>query len=182
MRNALVIFILVLLVSCGQSPNNANGANENPNQQSNQLTVDLNTFPKDWIRLTEKNGKQVIYNSCEGGNLLLTFSKKSDHFELFAHGEQEDENFDIIESTQPKDTVYIKAKSLVSGNIVDYKFIWIDKEKGLGRFVTISKSYKSDELFVTSEKQSTFEVIDQPCRECWGDECDEIEALHSKSK
>jgi hypothetical protein len=176
MKNTLILISIILLSSCGQSPNNANGANSDTNQQSNDQIVDLNTFPKDWVRLTEKNGKLVIYNSCEGGNLLLTFSKKQDHFELLAHGQQEDENFEIIESTHTNDTVYMKTKSLISGNIIDYKFTWIDKEKGLGRFITISKGHKSDELFVTSEKQTNFEVIDQPCRECWGDECDEIAA------
>ena len=120
MKNTLVIISIILLSSCGQSPNNANGANSDTNQQSTDQIIDLNTFPKDWVRLTEKNGKLVIYNSCEGGNLLLTFSKKQDHFELLAHGQ--------------------------------------------------------DELFVTSEKQANFEVIDQPCRACWGDECDEIES------
>jgi len=174
MKNTLILISIILLSSCGQSPNNANGANSDTNRQSNDQIVHLNTFPKDWVRLTEKNGKLVIYNSCEGGNLLLTFSKKQDHFELLAHGQQEDENFEIIESTHTNDTVFMKTKSLISGNIIDYKFTWIDKEQGLGRFLTISKSYKSDELFVTSEKQAKFEVIDQPCRECWGDECDEI--------
>ena len=179
----IILLDLVLLTSsCGQNQYKANEVYKDSNQQSVQQTLDLNTIPKDWVRLTEKNGKQVIYNSCEGGNLLLTFSKKTDHFELLAHGEQEDENFQIIESIQPNDTVYLKTKSLESGNIVDYKFILIDKEKGLGRFITISKGHKSDDLFVTGEKQTNFEVIDQPCRECWGDECDEIEALYKNQR
>jgi hypothetical protein len=44
----------------------------------------------------------------------------------------------------------------------------------LGRFIsTYSNGLTSDNLFVTKDKQITFEKFDQPCRECWGDKCDE---------
>lgn len=137
---------------------------------------DLNSFPKDWVRLTDKDGKLVVYNPCDAGNLLLTISKKSGHFELLLHGQQEDYNFKILETTQLNDTIFLKTKWKDSDEQQDFKFFWTNKEKGLGRFITTySNGYTSDNIFVTSDKQTNFEKIDQPCRECWGDECDEIE-------
>jgi hypothetical protein len=137
---------------------------------------DYNSFPEHWVKLTEKNGNLVVFNSCDAGNMLLTFSKYTDRFELLLHGEQEDYNFEILETRHHSDTTYFKAKWKNTEEKQDFKFIWIDKEKGLGRFITLySSGFTSDNLFVTSEKQTNFQKIDQPCKECWGDECDELE-------
>ena len=55
-------------------------------------------------------------------------------------------------------------------------FSWTDRKNGVGRWVSAFPSgHVLSQSFVTSEKQDNFEKIDQPCRECWGDECDEIE-------
>jgi hypothetical protein len=106
----------------------------------------------------------------------LTISNNRDHFELLLHGQQEDYDFDILETTQLNDTIFLKAKWKGSDEKQDFKFFWVNKEKGLGRFITTySSSFTSDKLFVTINKQTNFEKFDQPCRECWGDECDEIE-------
>jgi hypothetical protein len=158
----LTISFLLLLTSC---------------KDTNKESFDLNSFPNDWVRLTDKDGKLVVFNSCDGGNLLLTISKNSDHFELLLHGQQEDYGFEILETTQISETIFLKAKWKDSDEKQDFKFIWTDKEKGLGRFITTySNGFTSDNLFVTSDKQNNFEKFDQPCRECWGDECDDIKS------
>jgi hypothetical protein len=106
----------------------------------------------------------------------LTISKNKNGFELLLHGEQEDYNFKILEATQLIDTIYLKAEWKDSDEQQEFKFFWTDKEKGLGKFITTySNGFTSDNLFVTREKQINFEKIDQPCRECWGHECDELE-------
>lgn len=139
---------------------------------------DLNSLPNNWVKLTEKDGKLVVFNSCDDGNLLLTISNNRDHFELFLHGQQEDYDFEILESTQLKDTIYLKTKWKESSEKQDFKFFWADKQKGLGRFITTySSGFTSDNLFVTGDKQTNFEKFDQPCRECWGDECDKMEIV-----
>jgi len=157
----LTILFLLLLTSC---------------KKTNKEVIDLNSFPKDWVRLTDKYGKLVVYNSCDAGNLLLTISKNSNHFELLLHGQQEDYGFEILETTQLSDTIFLKAKWKDSDEKQNFKFFWTDKEKGLARFITTySSGFTSDNLFVTKDKQTNFEKFDQPCRECWGDECDEME-------
>lgn len=156
----LTISFFLLFTSCNETKKEA---------------FDLNLLSKDWVRLTEKDGKLIVYNSCDAGNMLLTISKVSDHFELLLHGEQEDCDFEILETTQLNDTIFLKAKWKDSDEKQEFKFFWTNKEKGLGRFITTySNGFTSDNLFVIRDKQTTFEKFDQPCRECWGDECDEL--------
>ena len=157
----LTISFLLLFTSC---------------KETKKEIFNLNSFPKEWVRLTDKDGKLVVYNSCDAGNLLFTISNNRDHFELLLHGQQEDYDFEILETTQLNDTIFLKAKWKGSHEKQDFKFFWTNKEKGLGRFITTySSGFTSDNLFVTGDKQTNFEKFDQPCRECWGDECDEKE-------
>ena len=51
-------------------------------KETSKEAFDLNSFPKEWVRLTDKDGKLIVYNSCDAGNLLLTISNNRDHFEL----------------------------------------------------------------------------------------------------
>jgi len=136
-------------------------------------TFDLNSFPNEWIRLTEKDGKFVIFNSCDAGNLRLSITKNNANLGLLLHGEQEDYSFEIFEFAQLSDTIFLNTKWTDFDEKQAFKFIWSDKEQGLGRFITTySNGFTSDNLFVTREKQGNFETYHQPCKECWGDECD----------
>ena len=83
--------------------------------QSTAGSFDLSTIPKEWVRLTEKNGEYIVYNSCDSGNLLLTIIKKGEKFGLLLHGQQEDYQYEILESIEVLDTVFIYAK-LVDSN------------------------------------------------------------------
>lgn len=136
----------------------------------------LDTLPKDWVRLTEKDGHYIIYNSCDAGNLLIKISKKEKQFSLLLYGQQEDSEYEILESSERNDTLLLKAKLKEADEKQEFKFYWTDKAKGLGRFVTtFSSGFTSNNLFVSSDQQKKFKTVDQPCRECWGDECDEME-------
>jgi len=144
--------------------------------ETRRETFNLNSLPNEWVRLTEKNGKLVVFNSCDAGNLQLTITKNKDQYDLLLHGEQDNSEYEIIETFKLNDTIFINAKWKRSNEKQEFKFFWADKQKYLGRFVTTySNGFTSDNIFVTTEMQKNFEKIDQPCRECWGDECDEIE-------
>lgn len=157
----LTLICLTIFISC---------------KQETAIPFDINTFPKAWVRLTVKNDKLIIYNSCDAGNLLLTISKKDEKFKLLLHGQQEDYDYEILESTKLGDTVFIKTKWTDSDTKQDFKFFWTNKGKGLGRWITAYFGGKTrDYTFVLADRQNDFEKVDQPCRECWGDECDEIE-------
>lgn len=136
---------------------------------------DLNSFPKEWVRLTKKEGKLIVFNSCDAGNLLLSISKKNNRFSLLLHGEQEDSDFEILETHQHNDTIFLRSKDKASNENQNFKFIWVDREKSLGRWInTYSNGHTSDNVFVTLDKQTKFDIITQPCEECWGEECDEL--------
>jgi len=157
----LILFITTLLISC---------------QETHNEPFDLMTIPENWVRLTENDGNLIVYNSCDAGNLLLSISNSDKKQELLLHGQQEDYDFTISNSRKLNDTVFIDAKWKGTDDKQSFKFIWTDKESGLGRWITAySNGFTSDNIFVISEKQNNFERVDQPCRECWGDECDEIE-------
>jgi hypothetical protein len=159
----LTLAFFILLTSC---------------MEKKKETFDLNLLQNEWVRLTEKDGKLVVYNSCDAGNLLLTITKTKDYFDLLLHGQQEDYDFEILETSQINDTIFLNVKWKESDEKQDFKFFWTDKEKGLARFITTySNGFTSDNLFVTKDKQTNFEKVDQPCKECWGDECDETETV-----
>lgn len=158
----LTLIVIIFLISC---------------HEIKTETFDMSSLPTEWVRLTERNGKLIVFNSCDAGNLLLTISKRENKFELLLHGEQENYEFEILKSDEFNDTIVFKAKWKDSDEIQDFKFHWTDREKGLGRWTTTySNGFFSDNIFVIKEKEKDFEQVQQPCKECWGDECDEIKS------
>lgn len=171
MKKIFLLLIITILSSCKES-----------NEEIKQKSFDINTLPKDWVKLTKKNKKFIVFNSCDSGNLLLNISKKGNNFEILLHGQQEDASFKILETKQLKDTVFITTKSIDSNKKQSFKFFWTNKQKGVGRWITkFPNGFVSDFIFVTNDKQNNFETMNQPCRECWGDECDEIEKNSAKT-
>ena len=107
-------------------------------KETRTASFDLNTLATDWVRLTEREGKLIVYNSCDLGNLIMSLSRSKDNFELLLHGEQEDEKFEIIDSYEHLDTILITSKQKDSGTKQEFKLVWVDKLRGLGRWVTRS--------------------------------------------
>ena len=162
MKNLIVaISILIGFVACKQN---------NTKKQFN-----LSALPAEWIRLTKTDTGYIIYNSCDAGNLLFSITYKPQP-SLLMHGQQEDDSLDILDCYQvTNDTVILHARNRVYNKFQDVKFIWSNKEKQLGHFISIfPDGGRLDQLFVSDKKQKIFPVYNQPCRECWGDECDSI--------
>jgi hypothetical protein len=160
--SGLAIAIFFLLFSC---------------KETKEEAADFGLLQNKWVRLTEKNGKLVVYHSCDAGNLLLTIAKDKSHSSLLLRGQQEDYDFDIIETFHRNDTIFISTQSKKFEYKQDFTFYWTDKQKSLGRFTaTLSNGFALDDLFVTINNQTNYEKVAQPCRECWGDECDEMDA------
>jgi len=134
--------------------------------------VDLNTLPQEWIRLSESENGLIIYNSCDGGNLLIRLTAENNKPGILMYGRQEDYEFEIVDSNWTDNTIKINAFWKGSVEPQDFEFVWIDKEKGLGRWITTyqSSGFTEDHIFVTAEKQGNYPVIDQPCTDCWAEE------------
>lgn len=164
-NRTLALLILTLLLAC---------------KQTKKEPFNIATLPADWVQLTKTDSGLIVYNSCDMGNLLLTITNKQNKPGILLHGTQEDSEFDILEAYQStKDTVIIKAQWYGSSKMQDFKFLWTDKAKQLGRWITTYENdFTSDNVFITAAKQNDFRKVDQPCRECHGDdECDFMENL-----
>lgn len=163
----LALLMLTFLIACKQTK-------KEPRKEPFNLT----TLPADWVKLTKTDSGLIVYKSCDGGNLLLTITNKQNKPGILLHGTQEDYEFDILEAYQStNDTVIIKARWVGTSKMQDFKFLWTDKAKQLGRWITTyNEDFTSNEVFITATKQNNFRKVDQPCRECWED-CDYVEKL-----
>ena len=167
MTRTLALLMLTFLIACKQTK-----------KEPHKEPFNLATLPSDWVRLIKTDSGLIVFNSCDGGNPLLTISNKQNKSGFLLHGTQEDYDFDILETYQLNDTVIIKARWKDTKGLQDWKFVWTDKAKQVGRWITTyTQDITTDDFYVTASKQTNFPKVDQPCRECWGDECDRAEKL-----
>lgn len=166
-RFIILFLYLVFTISCQKT------------SKESKEHFDLDTLPQKWVALTKTDTGLIIYNSCDGGNRLISILKNKSNYGLLLHGQQEDYEY-IIEKVfkQSKDTILIETKWKDSEEKEVFKFIWSNKEKGLGVW---TYSFVQNPVFVTSDRQKDYPVFNQPCVECFGEDCDEIEKL-SKEK
>ena len=144
---------------------------------------DIGNLPSEWIRLTETDSGMVIYNSCDGGNKLIRVTNQENKKELFFYGQQEPSIFKVIDSEKANSkTINFRVKMLSLADSTEFdeyqyfKLTWIDEKRGLSKWeTTYMPGYDPiEEIFVSEKFASDFVTIEQPCIECWGDECDEI--------
>lgn len=174
----LFITIVMLAFSCqnkseqAEKPQTIN-SEVSVSAQKNDTTASVTALPSDWICLTDKDGELIIFNSCDGGNMLLTISEKK----LLLHGQQEDTEFIIKSIDESSNSTIIKTTGLTGEGSQDFIFKWIDKDKGLGKWSTTydnPEKWHWEYTFVSAPHQKDFKLVNQPCKECWGDECDEM--------
>lgn len=155
-NRSLALLILFFLIACKES------------KKEPVLTpFHLANLPAEWVQLTKTDSGYIVFNSCEMGITLLTISKKKNNPGLFLSGIQEDYNFEILESHQLNDTVFIKTRWKDSKEIQDFKFVWVDKAKQIGRWITqFSNGTLNDNVYVTATAQNHFPKVEEPCRNC----------------
>lgn len=159
---AIIAVLFTLFTSCEDKPGEA---------------YDPGALPTDWVMLTEHENKLVVYTPCDAGNLLLAITKNEEGYCLLLHGVQEDIPYSISESYKHNDTIMLYTVRKDSRDKQVFKFVWHDHARGVGRWITTHPNgYHSDNIFTTSHRETDYERVDQPCRECWGDECDDEEA------
>ena len=170
------LFIICLLCSLILASCNGQGSiDDSVLKPMEEKAFDLSTLPKDWVMLTPTDSGLVVFNSCDGGNGLVSILKNNNSYRLLLHGTQEDDEFDILKTTLGAgDTVFLKAEWTNSDERQDFKFVWKDKEKKHAQWITtFSSGITTVDIFVASDQQTNYPKIDQPCKECWGEECDE---------
>jgi hypothetical protein len=57
----------------------------------------------------------------------------------------------------------------------DYTLVYYNETAGIAKWKIKYKNvkYPVKILFIQKEKSNRFEIINQPCKECWGSDCDE---------
>lgn len=173
MKSGLLILMAFFMLLTGCNRRTETDKASPPEEKS----FNLASLPQDWVMLTPKGNGYVVYNSCDSGNPLLTLSHDKATTTLLLHGQQEDYEFEVLKAyTGSNDTIVLKAKWKGAEQLQDFKFIWKDKAKKLGRWITTyDTGHIADQVFVPANLQNQYPVVNQPCRECWGDECDEME-------
>jgi len=137
-KTILILSILAFIASnCGN--------------KKGKIPFDLATFPSEWRSLTKENGKLVVSDSpfeilkIDGNKLIRIY---------YARGEQSDFESEIVASYQIGDTIVISTKPTDAEFVWDYKFLWLDKNKGLGEWIFNADSEAV--VFVVNERISEY--------------------------
>ena len=136
-KTILILSILALIASgCGKTV---------------KVPFELGTFPSEWRNLSNVEGKLM---SCEDPFEILKIDGNKLIRIYYARGEQSDFESEIVASYQIGDTIVISTKPANEEFVWDYKFLWLDKEKGLGEWIFNSES--DAETFVVNERVSEY--------------------------
>ena len=163
MRKITIILSVLAIIasSCGQATkkqvetvNNENiPETSNGVQNAEKVPFDYKTLPAEWAVLTS-TGEEGEYVIFEGemltieGNKLVYWSTR----------------YDILQSYQIGDTIVINTMgnvSIASGGEQEYnfKFFWLDKDKGIAQWTNNDSSLGNSGLFVIKEKMSEYSIV-----------------------
>jgi hypothetical protein len=163
MKNFIILFIV--LASCTNK------------DLGKDIAYNLKSFPCESIQLTETDSGKIIYNTCDAGNGLVRVSLTDSLNSLLLYGRQEDYSFDILTSfISANDTISLQLKWSDSNDSTVIKITWLNKAAGIWEMFWNGTSHT---IYVDDEKSKDYVIYNQPCRECWEDECDYLEKLDS---
>ncbi len=139
--NRLIIFVLAIaMVSCGNK--------RNPQEKP----FDYRTLPSTWIQLSQMGEEYAI---CDEADVLILEGNELTRLYVAA-GEQD--RLEVVRSYQIGDTIVIHAKWLNQDRENDFKMVWLNKAKGISRWIFSDDIY-DDALFVPKEKSSGFPKV-----------------------
>lgn len=127
--------------------------------------IDSSFWNKQFVQLSIKSKDTVIFNPCDAANRTLLIKQDS----VFDNQGQEQVSVKIL-SAQHNDTSWVLRTSLA-----DYILLYYNEATGIAKWKIKYKAvkYPVKILFIQKEKSNLFKVINQPCKECWGSDCDE---------
>lgn len=139
----------------------------------------LEDIPLESVQLTKKDSSLIIYNSCDGGNGLIRYYKEDSQQKILLYGRQEDYYLNIVSSNNINDTTILTAVWVNSNDTTKMKMYWLNKEEGIWLF---SWQNNVSSIYVDDAYSHEYKIVDQPCFECWEDECIIIEKQDSIRK
>lgn len=124
--------------------------------------VDINTIPKEWARVTERDGKKVVLEPCNAGVQKFNFYKNKNEWILsFAWGVDSSDyiiNCVYLEGNDLKLSLYSYEGYTTFLTIIDYK-----KKKEVLK-INLDDSYSAE--FVNENYSDKYPYFLQPCEEC----------------
>ena len=138
-KTAIILSIFALVASsCGNK----------------KTPFDLTTLPSEWRMLSKVNGELAASNNLSD---VLKIEGNNIFFHYFSLRDQTDEpEYEILESYQTGDTVVITVKPTDGQEWTsDFKFRWLDKNKGLAEWI-FGEGEGNTLTFVVNEKAVEF--------------------------
>ncbi len=137
-------------------------------EEVKEQILTLSDFPNQWVMLTPTDSGQVIFNPCDAENPQLQFLEEDGYMYLHEILGQEAEGYTVEEAVQTSTgEMRFSVTSTLSGAHQTIVFNYTNKDQLVGRWSGISHS---EYEFVAATNIKTFHAIDQPCKECWGEE------------
>ena len=144
---------------------NPEKAREAPAEKSKPAKEGITGMASKWSKLTEKDGKKVIFEPCDASNTAVKV-------------DQEQKMITYMGGQEAIEYPYSEAEQKDDGSVI-FKL-------NEGETISVSSPNAStsewDLLFegkivmTHSDNPEKYEVFEQPCLECWGpEECDEME-------
>ncbi|MEW7279492.1 hypothetical protein ABW636_12935 [Aquimarina sp. 2201CG1-2-11] len=168
MKNYKVIIILLILIGC----------NEAHKKKSFKAKVNFDNFPKAWQRLTEINNELTLYFPCKGGDRSIQFSPLSNGNKLM-HINYEEQYFDFLvkELNKKGDNHFLEVIDRKSNKLKVFRIENYEKQHNLAYWNWENNGKKHRYLFTTFDTISKYPVVHQPCKECPGTPCENIESI-----
>lgn len=124
---------------------------------------DVGLLPNEWYALTESDNGYVIYEYCEA-NTTVKLSKQEDYFLMEHYGSYDDFYCNIVHAYQTKeDTVILDVNWPMWDEGQSYKFIWVDKDRGLAKWTFVYDDYDETFLMVSKEHASEYKLVKVAC-------------------
>jgi hypothetical protein len=176
----LFIFSVILfLSSCNNESQVGQDKVLDPVRSQKKISLP-DTFPAEWTEITLKDTKWVIYHPCDGANFTLVFSERDNaNFIDVLSGNMTDE-YKLISIDQ---TIYPKS-ALIARALNGSKQNSFTFEKKDGRIVLTMSDLPYDDgdcnpsvikkYMIPKNESGSYPQFKQPCKECWGEECDSI--------
>lgn len=178
-KMVLIIILLGVFFSCKKEVKvedkivvqEAAIVNPSKEEVKQDFTILLKELPKSYIQLTEKDGKQIIFNPCDAANGAITIQAKSNIYELVLMEGHEATLMKIISVEKKIDTYYfdVEVYDKLHQKGVSLKPLGNNFKTALWTINVFGN--ETNDTYVVADFKDEYPIIDQPCSECW-DDCD----------
>ncbi|NQY05895.1 MAG: hypothetical protein HRT68_06750 [Flavobacteriaceae bacterium] len=186
----LLLSLIIGLISCKQtSEENKRVKKEAKEQVISEAAFDLNEdkikqkqskqvrfpdIPRNYIALTEQKGKTIIFNPCDAANHQVKIDEKDGTIQIY-YLEGQEATLLEVESVSKTEKGYAFG-GIIYGEFYDkaMEVTPLDTAYEMVNWTLSAFDGNRTMIFTDAQYKTNYEVVDQPCKECWGDDCDDM--------